>query len=50
MASSALPLLANGAGLARYLDDIRKFPMLEPDEEYALAKRWREHGDPNAAH
>ena len=50
MTSSALPLLANGAGLARYLDDIRKFPMLEPDEEYALAKRWREHGDPNAAH
>ena len=38
------------AGLSRYLDEIRKFPMLEPSEEYMLAKRWREHGDREAAH
>ncbi|MCB2011294.1 MAG: RNA polymerase factor sigma-32, partial [Geminicoccaceae bacterium] len=31
-----------GTGLSRYLDEIRRFPMLEPDEEYMLAKRWRE--------
>jgi RNA polymerase sigma-32 factor len=36
-------------GLARYLERIRRFPMLEPQEEYMLAKRWREHGDPDAA-
>ena len=34
----------------RYLQDIRQFPMLEPQEEYMLAKRWREHGDCGAAH
>ena len=50
MASSALPVLANEGGLSRYLDEIRKFPMLEPSEEYMLAKRWREHGDSVAAH
>ena len=50
MASSALPVLANEGGLSRYLDEIRKFPMLEPSEEYMLAKRWREHGDSAAAH
>jgi RNA polymerase sigma-32 factor len=38
------------AGLRRYLDDIRRFPMLEPEEEVRLAKRWREHGDRGAAH
>jgi len=36
-------------GLARYLREIRKFPMLEKEEEYMLAKRWREHADPEAA-
>ncbi|MBP9691987.1 MAG: RNA polymerase sigma factor RpoH [Alphaproteobacteria bacterium] len=36
-------------GLVRYLVEIRKFPMLEPDEEYMLAKRWQEHEDPKAA-
>lgn len=36
-------------GLSRYLDEIRKFPMLEPDEEYMLAKRWQEHEDSDAA-
>jgi RNA polymerase sigma-32 factor len=50
MASTSLPVLANEGGLSRYLDEIRKFPMLEPGEEYMLAKRWREHGDAEAAH
>ena len=35
---------------SRYLQEIRQFPMLQPDEEYMLAKRWREHGDREAAH
>jgi len=37
-------------GLSRYLSEIRKFPMLAKDEEFMLAKRWREHEDPEAAH
>jgi RNA polymerase sigma-32 factor len=48
--ATALPVLANEGGLSRYLDEIRKFPMLEPSEEYILAKRWREDGDREAAH
>jgi RNA polymerase sigma-32 factor len=48
--AAALPVLANEGGLSRYLDEIRRFPMLEPHEEYMLAKRWREHGDRDAAH
>jgi RNA polymerase sigma-32 factor len=36
--------------LAYYLHEIRKFPMLQVEEEYRLAKRWREHGDREAAH
>jgi RNA polymerase sigma-32 factor len=48
--ATALPVLASEGGLSRYLDEIRKFPMLEPSEEYMLAKRWREHGDREAAH
>jgi len=48
--AGSLPVLANEGGLSRYLDEIRKFPMLEPTEEYMLAKRWREHGDSDAAH
>ena len=43
-------MLASEGGLSRYLQEIRKFPMLEPEEEYMLAKRWREHGDSEAAH
>ncbi|MGH7088159.1 MAG: RNA polymerase sigma factor RpoH [Stellaceae bacterium] len=46
----ALPTLASEGNLARYLAEIRKFPMLGAEEEYMLAKRWREHGDPDAAH
>lgn len=45
----ALPVLASESGLNRYLAEIRRFPMLEPEEEFMLAKRWREHEDRNAA-
>jgi RNA polymerase sigma-32 factor len=48
--SAALPMISGESGLARYLNEIRRFPMLEPQEEYMLAKRWREHSDPDAAH
>jgi RNA polymerase sigma-32 factor len=44
-----LPTISAEGNLARYLQEIRKFPMLQPEEEYMLAKRWREHGDPDAA-
>jgi RNA polymerase sigma-32 factor len=47
--ANALPIAAGESGLARYLAEIRRFPMLEPQEEYMLAKRWREHEDPQAA-
>lgn len=46
---SALPSVAASGGLARYLEEIRRFPMLEPQEEYMLAKRWQEHEDSAAA-
>jgi RNA polymerase sigma-32 factor len=45
----ALPSISSEGNLSRYLQEIRKFPMLEPEEEYMLAKRWREHSDPDAA-
>jgi RNA polymerase sigma-32 factor len=48
--SAGLPVLSGESGLARYLNEIRRFPMLEPQQEYMLAKRWREHADPEAAH
>jgi RNA polymerase sigma-32 factor len=48
--TAALPLITAESGLTRYLDEIRRFPMLQPQEEYMLAKRWREHGDREAAH
>ncbi|HMF07186.1 MAG TPA: RNA polymerase sigma factor RpoH [Methylocella sp.] len=48
--SAALPMISGESGLARYLNQIRRFPMLEPHDEYMLAKRWREHQDPEAAH
>jgi len=50
MARTASPVLKAESGLSRYLDEIRRFPMLEPQEEYMLAKSWREHGDRDAAH
>jgi RNA polymerase sigma-32 factor len=49
MAQSNLPVLTSDGGLSRYLQEIRKFPMLEPNEEYMLAKRYKEHADPSAA-
>jgi RNA polymerase sigma-32 factor len=48
--AAALPIIAGESGLARYLAEIKRFPMLEPQEEYMLAKRWREHDDRDAAH
>jgi len=48
--AAALPVITAENGLARYLQEIRRFPMLEPQEEFMLAKRWREHGDREAAH
>ena len=45
-----LPIISPEGNLARYLQEIRKFPMLEQEEEYMLAKRWREHDDIEAAH
>jgi RNA polymerase sigma-32 factor len=50
MVTAALPVLSGENGLSRYLNEIRRFPMLEPEQEYMLAKRWREHQDPAAAH
>src|SRR5258706_1980861 len=48
--TAALPILTAETGLTHYLEEIRRFPMLERQEEYMLAKRWREHGDRDAAH
>ena len=48
--SAAMPALKAESGLSHYLDEIRRFPMLEPQEEYMLARSWREHGDREAAH
>src|SRR5687768_11046976 len=48
--ASSLPSISSEGGLQRYLQEIRQFPMLQPEEEFMLAKRWREHGDREAAH
>ena len=50
MAYANLPAPSPEQGLSRYLSEIRKFPMLEPQEEYMLAKAWADHGDTEAAH
>ena len=47
---ASLPVLASEGGLSRYLTEIRRFPMLEPSEEFILAKRWQSDGDREAAH
>jgi RNA polymerase sigma-32 factor len=49
MSSRGLPALSSDAGLSRYLSEIRKFPLLTPEDEYMFAKRLKEHGDANAA-
>ncbi|MEY3552032.1 MAG: polymerase sigma factor RpoH [Pseudomonadota bacterium] len=48
--AAALPMISSESGLSRYLAEIRRFPMLAPEEEYMLARSWREHGDRDAAH
>ena len=48
--AQSLPSVGAHGGLTRYLEEIRQFPMLEPQEEFMLAKSWREHGDRDAAH
>jgi len=50
MARAALPVLTAESGISHYFEEIRRFPMLDPQEEYLLAKRWREEGDRDAAH
>ena len=49
MSSRGLPALSSDSGLSRYLSEIRKFPLLSPEEEYMFAKRLKEHGDAEAA-
>ena len=46
---ASLPSVSSEGNLARYLQEIRRFPMLEPETEFMLAKRWQEHQDPEAA-
>jgi RNA polymerase sigma-32 factor len=48
--TAVLPALKAESGLSHYLEEIRRFPMLEPQQEYMLARSWREHGDREAAH
>jgi len=46
----SVPVISSEGNLSRYLQEIRKFPMLEPQQEFMLANSWREHGDTEAAH
>ncbi len=50
MTAITLPVLSGEGGLSNYLNEIQKFPFLEPEEEYELAVRWREHEEKEAAH
>ncbi len=50
MSNASVPVITPEGGLSRYLQEIRKFPMLEPDEEYMLAKAWKDREDSEAAH
>lgn len=50
MSTATMPVLSGEGGLSRYLTEIRRFPMLKPDEEFMLAKRYQEYADPAAAH
>jgi RNA polymerase sigma-32 factor len=49
-ATPTIPVISSESNLSRYLQEIRRFPMLSPEEEYMLGKSWREHGDIDAAH
>src|SRR5947199_1856567 len=49
MSRRGVSALQREGGLSRYLTEIRKFPLLTPEEEYMFAKRWKEHEDPEAA-
>ena len=46
----SIPAISAESNLSRYLQEIRKFPLLSADEEYTLGKAWKEHGDIEAAH
>jgi RNA polymerase sigma-32 factor len=48
--TTTIPVINSESNLSRYLQEIRRFPMLTPEEEYMLGKSWREHGDIDAAH
>jgi RNA polymerase sigma-32 factor len=48
--AATMAILTAESGLIHYLEQIRRFPLLEPQDEYTFAKRWREHGDGDAAH
>ncbi len=50
MSNVALPVLSGEGGLSRYITEVRRFPVLKPEEEFMLAKRYQEHEDPRAAH
>ena len=50
MTVAALPVLSGDRGLSRYLNEIKKFPILTADDEFMLAKRYLEHGEAEAAH
>ena len=50
MTTLRLPAVPMDGGLSRYFREVWTFPLLEPEEEYMLAQRWRDHGDTEAAH
>lgn len=50
MTAATMPVLSGQGGLGRYMAEIRRFPVLKPDEEFMLAKRYQEHQDAQAAH
>src|ERR1700759_4440770 len=48
--TATLPIVTAEGGVIRYFQEIRRYRMLEPQEEFILAQLWREHGDRDAAH